>query len=223
MKLIQYAIIAGLIITFIITIAVYPTVPDRVVSHWNVAGQADGYMSKFWGLGLIPLIMTACVALFAVIPRIDPLKKNYEKFGNYYKGFILLFVLFLLAIQVQIIVWSSGYQVSPNLTLPVIIGIFFIYIGFLIEHAEQNWFVGIRNPWTLSSKTVWKKTHEIGGKLFKIAGIISFTGLLFRDFAIWFIMVPVLVVAVYTTVYSYVEFQKEVKNSKNQGDLLGVR
>jgi uncharacterized membrane protein len=214
MKLIRYAIFAFLILTFIITIAVYPTAPDRVVSHWNAAGQPDGYMSKFWGLGIIPLIMTACIALFVVIPRLDPLKKNYDKFRNYYEGFILLFVLFLLAIQVQIIVWSTGYHISPNLTLPVLIGILFIYIGFLTEHAEQNWFVGIRTPWTLSSRTVWKKTHELGGKLFKIAGIISFAGLLFQDLAIWFILVPVLAVAAFTIVYSYVEIQKENKDLK---------
>ena len=57
MKLIRLAIIAGLLITLALTIAVYPTMPDKVVSHWNAAGQADGYMSKLWGLSLIPLIM----------------------------------------------------------------------------------------------------------------------------------------------------------------------
>lgn len=217
MNLIRVAIIAGLIITFTLTIAIYPTVPDRVVSHWNAAGQADGYMSKFWGLFLIPLIMTGFVALFAVLPRIDPHKKNYEKFRDYYEGFILLFVLFLLAIQVQIILWSIGYQISPNLTFPLLIGILFIYIGFLLGHAEQNWFVGIRTPWTLSSKTVWKRTHQLGGKLFIIAGVISCAGIFAGAYALWFILVPVLAVAVYTVAYSYIEFQKELKSQKKKG------
>ncbi len=212
MKLIRIAIITGLLITFIITLVAYPMVPDRVVSHWNAAGQADGYMSKLFGLGLIPLIMTGFVALLTVLPRIDPYKKNYEKFGDYYEGFILLFVFFMLAIQVQIILWSSGYRISPNLTFPVLIGTLFIYIGFLLGHAEQNWFVGIRTPWTLSSETVWKKTHEIGGKLFKIAGVIAFVGVLAGVYAMWFILVPVLAVAVFTVVYSYFEYQKELKN-----------
>jgi uncharacterized membrane protein len=216
MKLIRLAIIAALLVTFVLTIAIYPTAPDRIVSHWNAAGQADGYMSKFWGLFLIPLIMTGLVALFAVLPRIDPYKKNYEKFRNYYDGFILLFILFMLAIQVQIILWSTGYQVSPNLTFPFLMGILFIYIGFLLGHAEQNWFVGIRTPWTLSSETVWKKTHELGGKLFKLAGIISFAGVLAGKYAMWFILVPVLAGALYTFVYSYLEFQKELKSQQEK-------
>ena len=217
MKLIRYAIIIGLIITFILTIAIYPAAPDRVVSHWNAAGQADGYMSKLWGLSLIPLIMTGLVGLFTLLPRIDPHKMNYEKFRDYYEGFILLFVFFLLAIQVQIILWSLGYQVSTNLTFPPLMGILFIYIGFLLGHAEQNWFVGIRTPWTLSSETVWKKTHEVGGKLFKIAGVISCAGVFAGTYALWFVLVPVLAVSVYTVVYSYLEFQKEVNSQKGEG------
>ena len=217
MKLIRIAIIAVLIITFALTIAVYPTAPDRIASHWNAAGEVNGYMSKFWGLFLIPIIMTGFIALLAVLPRIDPHKKNYEKFRDYYDGFILLFALFLLAIQIQIILWSIGYQISPNLTFPLLIGALFIYIGFLLDHAEQNWFVGIRTPWTLSSKTVWKKTHEFGGKLFKIAGIISCLGIFAGVYALWFVLVPALAVGVITVVYSYYEFQKELKNGEKAG------
>jgi len=82
-KLIRVAIIAVIILTFTITLAVYPSAPDLVASHWNSAGQVNGYMSKFWGLFLIPFIMTGFVALLAFLPRIDPHKKNYEKFWGY--------------------------------------------------------------------------------------------------------------------------------------------
>jgi uncharacterized membrane protein len=215
-KFTWYAIIAVIILTFGFTIAVYPSAPDLVASHWNAAGEVNGYMSKFWGLFLVPFIMTGFVALLAFLPRIDPHKKNYEKFMGYYEGFILLFALFLMAIQVQIVLWSIGYQISPNITFPLLVGALFIYIGFLLGHAEQNWFVGIRTPWTLSSKTVWKKTHELGGKLFVIAGIISCLGIFAGVYALWFVLVPALAVAVITVAYSYYEFQKELKNREKE-------
>jgi uncharacterized membrane protein len=215
-KFTWYAIIAVIILTFGFTIVVYPSAPDLVASHWNAAGEANGYMSKFWGLFLVPFIMTGFVALLAFLPRIDPHKKNYEKFLGYYEGFILVFALFMMAIQVQIVLWSIGYQVSPNITFPLLIGALFIYIGFLLGHAEQNWFVGIRTPWTLSSETVWKKTHEFGGKLFVIAGIISCLGIFAGVYALWFVLVPALAVAVITVAYSYYEFQKELKNREQE-------
>jgi uncharacterized membrane protein len=73
--------------------------------------------------------------------------------------------------------------------------------------------VGIRTPWTLSSEQVWKKTHHLGGKLFKIAGIIAMAGVFFGHYAIWFVLLPILAVSVYTVVYSYFEYQKEMKGT----------
>jgi uncharacterized membrane protein len=170
-------------------------------------------MGKLAGIGLVPVIMVALVALLAFLPRIDPLWKNYAAFRNWYDGFILIFVLFMLAVQCLIILWSLGHPVSINLLMPVLVGILFLYTGFFLERTEPNWFAGIRTPWTLSSATVWKKTHLVGGKLFKIAGIVSCAGAVFPDFAIWFILVPALGTALVTVVYSWYAFQKERENS----------
>ncbi len=89
-------------------------------------------------------------------------------------------------------------------------GALFIGLGYLIEHAEPNWFVGIRTPWTLSSERVWKKTHALGGTLFKIAGILAMIGVVFGKYSIWFVIVPILAVSVYLVIYSYREFGKEL-------------
>lgn len=213
MNLIRIAIIAGLILTFIVSLAAYPVLPESVVSHWNAAGVPDATMGKLAGIGIVPAIMVALVALLAFLPRIDPLRKNYAAFRNWYDGFILVFVLFLFAVQCQIILWSLGHPVSMNLVMPVLVGLLFLYTGFFLEKVEPNWFAGIRTPWTLSSPAVWKKTHMLGGKLFKIAGIVSCAGALMPDFAIWFILVPALVTALVTAVYSWYAFQKEKENS----------
>jgi uncharacterized membrane protein len=93
--------------------------------------------------------------------------------------------------------------------MPVMIGILFIYVGFLLEHAEPNWFVGIRTPWTLSSGSVWKKTHQKGALLFKLAGVVSMIGILAGVYAWLFILLPAIAVAISTVVYSYVEFRRE--------------
>jgi uncharacterized membrane protein len=212
MKLIRAAIALMLILTAVMTLVVYPVMPDVVASHWNAAGELDGTMPKFWGLALIPLLMYGFCALLTVLPRIDPLRNNYQKFQDYYEGFILVFAAFLFFIQLQIILWELGIHVSPNLTMPVMIGGLFVYIGFLMEHAEPNWFVGIRTPWTLSSDSVWKKTHQRAGTLFKMAGALSMIGILAGMYAWLFIIIPAIAVALYTVVYSYIEFKKEQKS-----------
>jgi uncharacterized membrane protein len=212
MKTIRICIIGIIILTVVLSIVVFPHMADPVPSHWNAAGTVDGYLPKFWGLILVPSLMIGFCALFALLPRIDPLRENYQKFGDYYEMFILIFAAFLFFIQLQIILWGMGIHVSPNLTMPVMIGILFIYIGFLMEHAEPNWFVGIRTPWTLSSDSVWKKTHQKGATLFKLAGVVSMIGILAGVYAWLFILVPTIAVAVYTVVYSYFEFKREQRS-----------
>lgn len=209
MKLVRAAIALVLIIMAGMTIVAYPVMPDAVASHWNAAGDMDGTLPKFWGLILIPLLMYGFCALFAALPRIDPLKNNYPKFQASYEGFILVFSAFLFVIQLQIILWGLGVPLSSNLVMPVMIGILFIAIGFLLEHAEPNWFVGIRTPWTMSSDSVWKKTHQKGAMLFRLAGVVSMIGVLAGRYAWLFILVPVIAVALSTVVYSYTEFKKE--------------
>jgi uncharacterized membrane protein len=61
---------------------------------------------------------------------------------------------------------------------------------------------------------VWKRTNRLGGKLFRIAGIAAVFGTFFPEHAIYFILLPVLVVAGFTVVYSYLEYQKELKEKR---------
>jgi len=204
-------VLGVILLSFIIGIYFYPQMPEKIASHWNAQGQVDGYMSKFWGLFLMPLLSMMLFLLFIAIPKIDPLKHNIEKFREYYDGFVVLIIVYLFYVYLLTIFWNIGIRFSMVQPLAPAMGILFYYIGILIENAKRNWFIGIRTPWTLSSEKVWEKTHKIGGKLFKIAGIIAFIGVFFQRYALFFILVPIILVAAYTIVYSYFEYQKETR------------
>lgn len=205
-------IISGLVLlSLIASIYFYSRMPEKIASHWNVRGEVNGYVSKLWGLFLMPFILAGLAGLFAAVPRIDPLKANIEKFRKHYDGFIILFFIFMLSIHFQLILWNLGIKISPNATLPVGLGILFFYTGILCENAKRNWFIGIRTPWTLSSDAVWNKTHKVGGKLFKIAGAVALAGVFFRSYASFFILVPVILISVYTIFYSYITYNRHTQ------------
>jgi len=178
-------------------------------SHWNAAGQVDGYMPRFWAVFLMPVFSVGLFILFLAIPKIDPKKENIEKFMPYYQKFVAIIIGFMLYIYLLTLLWPLGYTFDIIVMLVPAFSLIFYYAGVLIQNAKQNWFIGIRTPWTLSSEHVWNKTHKLGGKLFKAAAIISLAGLLFRDYAIWIVLIPVIFVTIYTLIYSYTEFQKE--------------
>jgi len=198
-------------LSFIVSIYFYPQMPEKMASHWNAQGQVDGYMPKFWALFLMPLISVGLFLLFIVIPKIDPLKHNIEKFRKYYDGFVVLIIVFLFYLYLLTILWNINIRFGIVQLLTPAFGILFYYCGILIENTKRNWFIGIRTPWTLSNNIVWEKTHKIGGKLFKASGVIAFIGMFFQDYALFFVLIPVILAAVYTIIYSYVEYQKETK------------
>jgi uncharacterized membrane protein len=194
---------------FAVGIYAYPQLPENVASHWNIEGKVDGYMPKFLGVFLLPSMAAGVTLLFIAIPRIEPLKSNLEQFKEHYNGFIVVILAFFFYLYLLTILWNAGVTFSLMQLLTPAIGIVIYASGVLVEKAKRNWFVGIRTPWTLSNETVWKKTHEQGGKLFKIAGAMSIIGVLFGSYLTFlFMLVPVLSVAVYSIVYSYVEYQK---------------
>ena len=194
--------------SFIIGLYLYPQMPTNIASHWNARGEVDGYLPKFWGLFLMPMISLAILLLLAVVPKIDPLKENIEKFRKYFDGFILVLIIFLFYIYLLSIAWNLEYRFDFTRYVIPAMGLFFYSLGILLAKAKRNWFIGIRTPWTLSSDEVWDKVHQLGGKLFKANGILALTGLLFPPYVIYFTLLPAIFVTLFLVIYSYFEFKK---------------
>ncbi len=209
----EIAVLIIILISFIIGIYIYPQMPEMMASHWNIRGEVDDYIPKIGGVFIIPLISLILFLMFLAIPKIDPLKQNIAKFRKYFDGFIILLELFLFYLYLFTIFWSYGFRFNIIQVLIPSFTILFFYVGILVEKSKRNWSIGIRTPWTMSSDRVWDKTNKLGGKLFKIAGIIALIGIVFVDYAFYFIILPVIIVAIYTVVYSYFEYQKQ-KNHK---------
>jgi uncharacterized membrane protein len=184
-----------------------------MASHWNTANQVDGYISRFWGAFLMPVIAAAMLLLFLVIPGIDPLKANIAKFREYFNSFITLIVVFMVYMHVLTMLWNLGYdQFNMGAAMLPAMGLLFIFAGVMMRKAKRNFFIGIRTPWTLSSDRVWDETHRIGSTLFIISGILALLGAFFANYAVWFILVPVLASTLFLLVYSYVLYQRETKS-----------
>lgn len=186
----------------------YQQFPDQFAIHWNLSGQADGYASRTQGIIILPVISAFIAGLFLFLPRIDPLRKNYESFKKYYDGLIIVMIGFFTYLQILMLLWNLSYPFNFTQAISFGFGILFYYLGVLVENAKQNWFVGIRTPWTLSSTRVWDKTHKLGGKLFKAVGIISFVSAFIFSQALLISVALVLVAAITSVVYSYIEFRK---------------
>jgi len=205
-----------MIMTFVVGLVVYPAMPPQMISHWDTSGHPNGSVSKFMGVFFFPIMMLVLLLVFYAIPRIDPLRENIRQFRSAYEKFILIFFVIMTALYIDTLLWNSGVHLSTKSIISGAMAIIIYGVGSLCYKVKRNYFIGIRTPWTLNSDSVWEKTHRLGGKLFRIAGLIVALGIIFPDFMLWFLVLPLAGVILFALVYSYVVYERERNAAAHQ-------
>ncbi len=212
-KKIDWLILALLLLVLVSSFVLIPSLPDKVPTHWNIKGEVDGWGSKYINLFLTPGIALFFYLLMSFLPAVDPLRKNYESFAKPY-GYFKIFLIFFFIYIHAFLVYASMRSAPPgiNLVFAIPLSLLFCFIGWILPQLKRNFFIGIRTPWTLVSDENWKKTHYFGGKIFTVAGVISFLAAFFGGVASFIVLISsVLSAAAITVIYSYLVFKKEKK------------
>jgi len=212
MKLFRAATIPPVLtaLAFFAGALLYTRMPELVASHWDASGAVNGYMSKFWGTFLLPIVMAGLTVLAHVLPKIDPRAANIENFRAQYDTFWAAIAGLLAYVYALSLAWNLGARFNFLLMIIPALAVLFFVIGNLLEHSKQNWFIGIRTPWTLSSEIVWNKTNKLAAKLFRIAAAVMILGAYLAPpkFQAPVIIVPIFAAALASMIYSYLEFRK---------------
>lgn len=201
--------IAVLLIIAVISPLFYFRLPSVVPTHWGLYGQPDGWGPSWFAAFFFPLIIIAIYLLLTYIPRIDPKKERYTEFSREYGMFKVTIILFLAVLYVLTSFAGMGYAVKIDVVVPLMVGILFVTLGNYFDKIKSNWFFGIRTPWTLSSESVWNKTHKLGSRLFVLGGIIIALGAFLPailKFVSFLVVIGVLVIV--PMIYSYVLYKK---------------
>lgn len=188
----------------VVSIAMYPRLPEQMPTHWSVTGEVNGWSSRLWGAWMLPLMMAAIWLFLRAVPHIDPRKANYEKFAGMYDALVILIIAFMLVMHVIVLLSASGQPVAMDRVMMPAVGVFIAIMGILLPRAHPNWFVGIRTPWTLTSDLSWERTHKIGGNLFVALGVLMIlSSFISPERAIWILVVAAIAIMVFLFVYSY--------------------
>jgi uncharacterized membrane protein len=164
--------IALILVMFAAAALAWPTAPDQIPVHWNAAGEVDRYGGKVEGLLLLPLIAAGVYLLMRFLPNVDPGRANYARFGGAYAAIRIGVLALMAAIQGVTLLWVLKRPVDMTLVVPLLVGALFVVVGAVLGKIRPNWFVGVRTPWTLTSKVAWVRTHRLGGWLFLAQGVL---------------------------------------------------
>jgi uncharacterized membrane protein len=191
-------ILAGLIL--------WNQLPEQMPTHWNAAGEIDGWSSKPFAVFCLPLILLGAQWLCVIATSADPKKAAHpEKILH-----MIFWFIPVLSVVMHALTYAAalGKEVKMESVLPVILGLLFTIIGNYLPKCKQNYTIGIKVPWTLDNEENWNRTHRLAGRLWVVCGlIILFTGF----FSLTWILLPIaLLMVLVPFVYSYMLYRKGV-------------
>lgn len=195
------------LIPVIAGIILYPLLPERIATHWNAAGEPNGWESRFTGAIVFPGILAVLNVFVPMFLRADP---KYENIGTKIKELIMWIIPVVSCICAGFTLSAAmGRELPVQIIVPLLVGLMFIITGNYLPKTKQSYTVGIKLPWTLSSEENWNRTHRLAGFLWVGAGIIMLIAAWFpfRALVIFPLTAAVIIVP---CVYSCLLFRKGI-------------
>ncbi|HZK61621.1 MAG TPA: SdpI family protein, partial [Anaerovoracaceae bacterium] len=91
----------------------------------------------------------------------------------YYEEFQIFLMLFFIAITSVIVSESlNPGRINVEMVIVLLVGVLFAIIGNMMPKFKNNFFIGIRTPWTLANEEVWNRTHRLGGIMWFFGGLV---------------------------------------------------
>ena len=180
--------------------------PEQMPTHWNAAGEIDGWSSKPFAIFGLPLLMLAIHWICALGTSADPKKDNHPSKVVH----LVLWIVPVLSVVLHAVTYAAalGKEVRMEMVMPIVIGLVLAIVGNYLPKCKQNYTIGIKLPWTLSSEENWNKTHRFAGRLWVICGIVIILTGFFGGF--WIFLGIVLLMVIAPFLYSYILYRKGV-------------
>ena len=196
--LIVLPVLAGIIL--------WDRLPEQMATHWNAAGDIDGWTSKPFTVFGLPLILLAAQWLCVLGTLADPKKENHPTKILH----LVLWIIPVLSLVLGTITYATalGKAVQVEVIMPILIGLILAIIGNYMPKCKQNYTIGIKIPWTLNSEENWNRTHRFAGWLWTFSGIVVMLTGFFGGF--WIFMIIVLLMVLAPILYSYLLFRKGI-------------
>jgi uncharacterized membrane protein len=150
--------------------ALYSRLPERVATHFDLHGNADGWMSRPWAAAFMPVVALGLWALVRFAPRVLPRSDEKRLETSIVALVAALTAIFMAAIHVVLLRVATTPGVSVTKTVLVLAGLLFVAIGLVLPRVKRNPIIGVRTAWTLRSDENWARTQRVGGYAMVLAG-----------------------------------------------------
>ena len=191
-----------------------PLLPEEIVVHWGLDGNADGWMSPSSVFVILPCILLALHWLCLILTVI--LDKNAQQ-NNKKIVAITFWIVPAISLMTCGIMLSTamGHTSGIFATILLILAITFIVLGNYTPKITRNRTMGIKIKWALANDENWNATHRFSGKLMVVSGFLCLLAIPLPSSAFPFVALTViLITALLPTVYSYRFYRKQLADGR---------
>ena len=187
--------------------ALYPRLPETMATHWDFAGNANGWSPRAATVFGLPLFILA-LHLVCFYAESRETKKN----RNPVLRTVLLWFCPAVSLLGGAVTLGTGlgYEMHISTVVPVFVGLLFLILGNYLPKIRQNRTMGIKLPWTLQSEENWTRTHRLSGFLWVLCGLVMIPLSLLRLWSGWLFGVLLAVMVLIPAVYSYALHRKGI-------------
>ncbi|RYG22495.1 DUF1648 domain-containing protein [bacterium] len=158
--------ILALAVAVAMSFVAWPFLPRTVPVHWGISGRPDA-----WGSPFFLLLLTPAVLAGMVYGTVRLVRGRSAPDAAVLAGMAVLGVWFVLEHGLLLgAMLRAFFPLRPLLAL--VFGLF-LGLGPILARVEQNPWFGVRTPWTLGSKRVWRETHRATGRLWVVGGVVG--------------------------------------------------
>lgn len=185
----------------------------KIATHFNNYGEPNGWSSKAFTVFGLPLFLFVINIICAVTTETDPRRSRYPEKMMRLIYWIPAAVSWLGMFSIYS--YCFGLRVEhTGIYASVFAGLLFLIMGNYMPKVKQNFFLGIKLPWTYTDEDNWNKTHRFAGRLWVVCGIVMIAGSFFGivKILVWLILAAVIL----PSAYSWAYWMKKNKKGGNE-------
>jgi len=124
-------------------------------------------------------IISVWYVILSLRPGMVPLQDGNHQLQSY-RRIITLMLAFGSLLSMTFISEKIGIRLNWEKAAYILAFAYIMVIGNLYPTLRHQFLIGIKNPWTLSDDTIWRKTHHFAGKFYFFVGLAGIIyGILF--------------------------------------------
>lgn len=165
--------VSALVLAGAVSVAAYDRLPAMVATHFDLAGQPNGWMPRLMAVSFTPALGAALWVAVRFGPYLLPAAKRKNLTAASLALVASMTSVFLAALHILVVWVALTPGASITRPLVVMMSAFWLALGLAMPRIRRNPIIGVRTPWTMASDENWARAQRVAGYAMVAGGLLA--------------------------------------------------